>query len=152
MGGASLTLGIHGYAFGLRLGLQEFFCFALVTYPVLLFQNRSSSPKDISKRYILHWSSASEPLLLVVSHEASLDWEVIAKSVSSLFRLLAMHDLFSGSWSFHLLGDTAEPSPLSPLIDVTTKQNIWTSVYSFIFILTTHNVSTNEGNNRLLWG
>ena len=127
------------------------FCFALVTYPVLFFQKRSSSPKDISKRYILHWSGASEPLALV-SHEASLGWEVIAKSVSSLFRLFAMHELFSGSWSFHLLEAIAEPSPLSPLIDVTTKQNISTFMHSFVIVRAPHNVSTDEGNNRLLWG
>ena len=122
-----------------------------MSYLVLFFQNRSSSPKDVSKRHILHWSGASE-LLTLISHEVLLDWEVIAKSVSSLIRLFAMHELFSGSWSFHLLEDAAEPSPLSPLIDVTTKQSIWTSMHSFLFVITTHNVSTNEGNNRFLWG
>ena len=94
-----------------------------MSYLVLFFQNRSSSPKDVAKRHILHWSGASE-LLTLISHEVLLDWEVIAKSVSSLIRLFAMQELFSGSWSFHLLEDAAEPSPLSPLIDVTTKQNI----------------------------
>ena len=90
-------------------------------YLVLFFQNGSSSPKDISKRHILHWSGASE-LLTLVSNEVLLDWEVIAKSISSLIRLFAMHELFTGSWSFHLLEDAAEPSPLSPLVDVTPKQ------------------------------
>ena len=79
MGGASLTLGMsHGYAFGLRLGS----CLTLVSYPVFFFQNRSSSPKDNSKTYILHSSGASAPLTLIF-HEVLLDWEVTGKSFRS---------------------------------------------------------------------
>ena len=88
-----------------------------------LFPKQELKSEDISVRRFVHWSGACEPSTLIFL-EILFSWDVIARPFLYLLIVLAMRKLFSGSWNFHLLRDMAEQYPLSPPIDVTTKQSI----------------------------
>lgn len=151
MGGASLTLGMsHGYAFGLRLERQRFLSYIGVVSRSLFPKRELKSEGHFKETHfaLVRRFRASHIGFQRGFTRLGGDCKISFILDQAFRHARAVH----GQLEFSFAGRRGGTIPAFSANRRHTQTKTFGHPCIRFFVITTHHVSTNKGNNRILWG